>query len=409
MKVLTKKLKYFFRVVIVIFAFMFVAVPCSFSDVYINILAVNGTDEKKEKDVKEYLPSELRSEDILDTGELSATYDATKGAYYVHGKISLDAKETKTIKVLVRDIWEFKPEDVAGIKEQIDASIVRLNGTEYYDYALIKKENLLKRLDFVVDEQNRTEDVGTRIDRFRVYSSEMERIRANSLSVKYWRAKLPDARDTNILKYNIEVENPFDGPITTEDRKYYLPTEVMPEHLVNLQDFQVRYDIEKGQSFLSKSEELKPKEIKKYEIGIIDVWNIEHSEIENLKLRAANVYKLLEPTEYLNSANYLMASIKKNLDGVETSQSQEKDIKEYISSYRSNLVAFDKAKNDVEALESLLEAVRENLERSKVKNVLKRVRSFKNVAEIAKHYDVTSTEMLAQYDGKRGFTLSQGE
>ncbi len=34
---------------------------------------------------------------------------------------------------------------------------------------------------------------------------------------------------------------------------------------------------------------------------------------------------------------------------------------------------------------------------------------FKNVAEIAKHYDVTSTEILAQYDGKRGFTLSQGE
>ncbi len=34
---------------------------------------------------------------------------------------------------------------------------------------------------------------------------------------------------------------------------------------------------------------------------------------------------------------------------------------------------------------------------------------FKSVAQIAKVYDVTSTEMLCNYDGRKGFTLSQGE
>jgi len=354
------------------------------ADLNVAVLAVNGTETQKEKEINHTLPKELTADDIVDTAGLELDYDIDKGAYFVHGKVSLGAKETKTFKVRIRDIWQVDEEDVEKIKKEIDSSLERIQNTDYYETGKIKKESLLQRLDYVVNEQKRFADnIERRIDKFRTYAKEIDKIRGHAFSVAYWRSKPPSAENGNTVRFIIEVENSSKDSPKKIDAKHYLPSEVKPEHLVETQGFTVRYDVVTGTSYLIKEEELQPEEAKRYEIEIIDIWNIAQQEIDSLKDRARAAYKLLEPTKYVESAGYLVANIKKNLENVEVSQTKKRPVAKHISAFRVNTKRFESAEKDVEALEELLSAVRENLERSQLKNVLHKIRSLRTIADIA--------------------------
>jgi len=355
-------------------------------NVYLNILAVNGTEVAKEKQIHQFLPKELTAEDIVDAGGLDVDYDVSEGAYFVHGKVNLAPKETKTFKVLISDVWRMEQEDIENIRQQVDLSLKQLEDTEYFETGQIKKQSLLQRIDFLVQEQEKyADDIEKRIDSFRIYGPELKDIRNSATSIKYWRSKPPSLEEADIFYFIIELENTSDEKSQISKQRNYLPKEVKPEHFVDLQDFELRYDAAKGNSYLIKEEDLQPGETRRYSIGIIDVWNIKQTEIDNLKDRARYAYKFLEPTGYVENANYLMASIKKKLESIEESQALEKNINEHISVYRSNTKNFASAQKDVEALESLLEVVREDLKRSKVENVLQKIKGLQSVSDIAQN------------------------
>lgn len=365
-----------------IVCFLSIAIS-SFADLNINIVAVNGTDTSRDKEIVFPLPKELAAEDVLDTEDLKLKYDPTLGTYVVIGAVTLQPKETKAIRVRVKDKWKFEDSEVEEIKNQIDLSLERLKNTEHYARGEEKKDALLNRLNFIKSQQDRFADnVEKRIDQYRVYSDEFNAIRSKAVSVKYWRSQLPEARESKTLTYVIELTNPKEEIITSDDR-FYLPEEINSEYIVDLQGFDIRFDPDKEQSYLIKEEELKPGEVKRYSIGIYDVWSIPQADIDNVKDRAIKVFKLLEKTQYGESAKYLVASIKGNLDGVEQSQAAQKELMEHISSYKFNQKKLEAALADVKTMEELLEAVRENLERSQLKNVLQRIKQLKSVGNIA--------------------------
>ncbi len=350
----------------------------------INVLAVNGTETQKEKEISFTLPKELTEDDIIDTAGLELDYDVDKDAYFVHGKVSLGAKETKTFKVRIRDIWQVDQKEIEKIKKEIGFSLERIQDTDYYETGKIKKESLLRRLDYAVGEQKKSADnIERRIDKFRTYAKEIKKIRRNTFSTAYWHSKPPSPENGNVVRFIIELENPSKDKSKTMEVKRYLPAEVKPEDLVETQGFTVRYDALKERSYLTKEEELNPGESKRYEIQIIDIWNIPQSEIDGLKDRARVAYKLLEPTKYVESAGYLVQNIKKNLEAIEVSQTKSRSVTEHISAFRVNQKRFENAEKDVEALEDLLSAVRENLERSQLKNILQKIRSLRTIADIA--------------------------
>jgi len=358
--------------------------PLVLADVYLSILAVNGTNEEKEKDIEEYLPAELKLNDILDTAGLELDYDVNRRAYYVHGKVVLAPKESKAIKIRIRDVWKIEKTEVQNIKDQIGTSFDRIQNSEYEEVGAIKKDALLKRLDYITKKQDEFADnVGKRIDTFRIYSDELKEIRDNSVSVKYWKTRAPSATETKIYTFVIEVENPDEKKKKTVEPKHYLPSEIKPEHIVDTQGFDIRYDGEKRQSFLTKKEELEPGEKKKYNIDVVDIWNVGENEIEDLRDRTKAAFKALETTEFAESASYLVKSIYTKLDLIDETQEVERGITEHISIYRDNSKRFDLAEKDVRALEELLEALREKLEESVLKNVLQKIQSFKSVADIA--------------------------
>jgi len=362
----------------------FATAPAWAANLYLNVLAVNGTEEQKKKEIRAVLPRELSAEDILDTDGLRLDYDVEESAYIVSGEVTLGAKETKTFKILIRDLWQFDEIQISKIKEQIDASFDQLEGTPFVDSGKIKRQTLLQRLDFLLQEQARFADnIDKRIDNFRTYSPELVAVRENASSIKYWRTKPPPLDEASIFYFIIEVENPTDQTLVS-DKKHYLPREVKPENFVDLQDFEIRYDATKQRSYLLKEEELKAHEQRRYNLGVIDIWNIKQAEMDGLKERARVAYKFIEPTKYVDNANFLMENIKGNLEAIQDSQLREKSINEHISIYRRNLKRFEEARKDVETLDELLEVIREELKRSKVENVLKKVRGLSTLADIAK-------------------------
>lgn len=355
------------------------------ADIYVTILAVNGTEDEKPKEIKHYLPPELAAEDIIDTAGLKLDYDVVKGAYYVSGEITLKAKETRTYKVLIRDVWQLNKESIKKIKSQIGQNFDRVSDTEYSDYAQTKKDTLLQRLDYVLkQEEENAGNIEQRISQYRTYASEIEEIKGNSVSINYWKSKPPTAEDGQVYTYIINVPNPSKTEDKTVKPKQYLPREVKPDNIIDSQGFQFSFDAQKGQPYLTKEEALKAGEEKKYAVTILDVWNINQSDIDNVRAKTEKIEKLLQNSEYFEGAEFLIFGIKENLKDIEVSQEVDRPIAEHISAYRTNFIKYEKALKDLDTLEEILEAVREDLERSKLKNVLKKLGSLRNIAEIAK-------------------------
>ena len=365
------------------------------AELYINVLAVNGTDEAKDKDIKQILPQELKAEDILDVGGLGLDYDVNTGVYYVHGKVTLGPKETKTYKVRIKDLWQVNPADVEDIKKQIDSSFERLKDTEYFERGQKKKEGLNKRLDYIVAQLNGTDNIEKRVDVYRTYTEELKSIRNNAVNVKYWRASAEQEEGTGVVSFVVKIENPSSEKAQKVSPKHYLPAEVKPEHIVDLQGFDIRFDQEKKQSYLIKEEDLGPGESKEYKIGIRDIWSIPQNKIDDLKERARAAYKLLENSKYADSASYLVKNIKEKLDSVEASQKIERTIEEHISAFRANTQSFNLAKKDVETLEDLVQIMREELERSRLKNVLQKIKSLQSIADIAQNLFKKAAKTIA--------------
>jgi len=374
---------YIFCFFLTIFSLSFCVL--SYADININILAVNGTEKTKDKDILHPLPGELSREDILSTGGLQLEYDVNAGNYFVKGKVKLGPKESKTYKIRIRDIWQLDPKQIEDIKIQIDRSIESVKdvkGADYSETANLLKDRMLERIEFIVGEHGKYEDnIARRIETYRVYGDEIKDIRRKSFSLSYWKSD-PNEEKDNVVKFNITVENTLEKERQT-DEKHYMPKEVKPEHFISLNGFEIRHDEEEDTLYLQKQETLKSKEKKTYAFTLIDKWFIPPNDIEGLKIRTKDAFNGLLKTEYIETGKYLVKSIEARLSKIEVSQEQDLDIYEHISTFRKNQERFDAAKKDVEALEALLIAAKEEMEKSKLKNVLQKIKSLKTISVIA--------------------------
>ena len=137
-------------------------------------------------------------------------------------------------------------------------------------------------------------------------------------------------------------------------------------------------------AFLFKEEDLGPGEDKKYSIGIQDIWFIPQKDIDYLRSRAKYASDFLSDTKFEESAKILMDQITASLNDLETSQAVQRPILDHISAYRADKIKYNDTEKNVETLEKLLAVFREDLEKSKVENVLQKIQSLKNVSDVSK-------------------------
>ena len=91
---------------------------------------------------------------------------------------------------------------------------------------------------------------------------------------------------------------------------------------------------------------------------------------------AKYAYDFLKDSKFEESAKSLMDQYRLELQDIETSQAIQRPILEHISAYRANKSTYNDAEKDVETLEKLLSVFREDIEKSKVENVLQKIQSF---------------------------------
>lgn len=360
------------------------ALPVS-ADIVINVLAVNGAPEKRDTPIRFVLPPDVQSKDIVDTDGLAVEYDVNEGAYVAQGAVSLDAKESKTFRIKVHDIWKITSQDVDTLKSEITEAYDKLGKVGDEANTQILKQQLFDRLDFVVAQQTAGNDsVEKRIDSYRIYRDRLENIKREALSVDYWRSDPNEAvSKERIIRMVFEVQNAPNDQKRMIEEKQYLPVEVKPEYIVNREDFEIKYDQEKGKPYLFKEEEFEPGQTRRYEIGIRDVWHIDEKEVESLNARAVYARDFLKESRFEKTAQYLFDRCDGKLTAINASQKISHQILEHISEFRQNTRRFEDARKDVEDLEKLVAIYRDELEKTKVKNVLSKVQALKDVNQVS--------------------------
>lgn len=369
---------------VVAFFLLFFVNTNLYADVIINVLAVNGSDTAQEKKVEFSLPGELQRDDILDTNGLALDYDLDNAGFYVHGTVQLGPKESKTFKIRIRDKWQMSDEHVNSIIGKIDEAVVNLTDPEKPKSEVNALEAQLKEdLDQIVQLHQSSQTVEQRIDAHRTYASQLKRIEQQALSIDYWQSDPLETVEERIISFNIEIENTSDT-IQKAKAKSFLPAEIKPEHLVNREGFEYRFDESKQQPFLFKEEDLEPGQKKKYTVGVKDVWYLPQGHLDYARSQTEQALLELANSKYAETASILGDQIFDGINEIEAIQSQKVAFKEHVSNYRFNKSKFEDVLELLEELEKLLSKYREKLEVSKIKNVMQQIRSLRSLANVSR-------------------------
>ena len=347
------------------------------ADIYINVMAVTTS-------IKFDLPGELTAEDILDTNGLQMDYSVDDANYFVYGDVTLKPKESKTFKIQVKDKWLVTSNQVDDLKKEIEQGYESLGKPHDAQKAEVLKARLESKIDYIINLQSTNADsIEKRIDAYREYTKELKRIQNSALDVSYWRSDPGEDQAPKLIHLTIEVSNPT-KKMKPYKHKDYLPAEVKPEDVLEAEGFEVRFDQGKQLAFLFKEENLAAGAKKKYSIGILDIWMVEKKDIDYLRSRVQYVMEFLRDTKFENNAKILSDRITANLDNIDSSQAVQRPILDHISTYRANKGIYNDTEKDVQNLEKLLSVFREDLQKSKVENVLQKIQSLKNVSDVSK-------------------------
>ena len=207
--------------------------------------------------------------------------------------------------------------------------------------------------------------------------------RLNTHLIDYWRTDASSPEPDKTINYVVEVTNPSDKTRKIK-QEHYIPKEVRPEYVVDRKGFEVRFDEKKGQPLLFKEDDFAPHEKRSVSIGIQDVWFSPDNELKYTRSHVKYIMNFLQKSQFLQTAKDLYNDVINNLDLIESMQAiHQPDIQQHIGSYRINIVRFEQAKKDLDAMEKLLARFRSDLEKSKVKNVMQKIQQLKSLSKVS--------------------------
>ena len=354
------------------------------ADVIINVLVVNPKDMNLDKNVEFSLPGEIKPEDVVDAAGLKIDYNVKDAGYFLHGVVTLQPKETRTLKVKVRDVWRISDDVIADLKGDIERGYKEMGGERDAANASKLRQKLLDKLDYIATEEQQAQgSIDARIDTYRNHQQNLLAIKTKAHLIDYWRTDASFPEPSKLINYVVEVTNPGDKPKKVK-QEHYIPKEVRPEYVVDRKGFEIRFDEKKGQPFLFKEDDFAPHEKRSVTIGIQDVWFIPDNELKYSRSHAKYIMNFLQKSQFLQTAKDLFNDVINNLDLIESMQAIEQpDIQQHIGSYRINLARFEQAKKDLDDLEKLLARFRSDLEKSKVKNVMQKIQQLKSLSKVS--------------------------
>ncbi|HRK61571.1 MAG TPA: hypothetical protein PLY88_03365 [Candidatus Omnitrophota bacterium] len=291
--------------------------------VKIKIVAVNPSATQSLKSVvAQYLPPEVGPEDILDSEGFEVKYDSEKRAYLIRKEVELEPRETKTIEVRLKNVWVIEPEQIEEVKTQLKNSMEALSRTKFSETGRLLFEKANEVLAQI--EENQTKQVGVmqRIELYRFNIKQLEDLQQNAISLEAMR-RLEEEKKTGVreIKYVITAENPASEEKTLTVRSE-LPRDIQAKDVLEKGDFALVFDNAKLVFALEKEDVLAPKETKKYQVVLRDVWHISPAEIDFLKGEAEKIVPLFKKSPYEAFALKQGDLINKNLNDITLLQAE---------------------------------------------------------------------------------------
>lgn len=334
---------------------LFMCAGSAFARVGVNIVVVNPSNDKPQKVPVNYeLPPGLQRSDILETGELEAEYDVARALFYVSGEVFLEPKETRVIKVTIKDIWNIPDEKFENIGNMLNAKIKSIQDKVDEDTLKLASEDLRSRLASV--QRFQEENSADVLKRMGMYTANMEKLRRVendifSLDRTINKENEPSERDETVV-LTIEASNPLD-----EERKlsvrYDLPRELTPQHIEEFGGMEIMPDATKGIFYLFSEEIFGPGETKRFQARIKNVWKIPESEVKAYVEEAVELNSKFSGVPGEETAAILLEAIKNNAARILESQNSAESVRDRVAVYRLNLQILQEIKDDLEKMKSL--------------------------------------------------------
>ncbi len=157
------------------------------------------------------------------------------------------------------------------------------------------------------------------------------------------------------IKLKIAVVNPSSTDKQTSPVRYDLPKGIGPDQIIDIGNFEMKFDFDKGNYYLADTLELEPSERRVLEVTLRDLWTIPKKDLVQLKDHAALLTEKLKDTKHFKAGTALSASINTQLDEMIKKESNTSlPIKDRINQYYEDMVALDEIKENTGMLENLV-------------------------------------------------------
>ncbi|MFA6636320.1 MAG: hypothetical protein WCV56_04370 [Candidatus Omnitrophota bacterium] len=354
------------------------------ADVGVNIVVVNPSESKTQKMTINYeLPPGLQRSDILETGDLNAEYNVSRALFYVTGEIELNPKETRTVKVVIRDIWNIPSEKFDNISSILEGKIKGLQDSADPETLKLASDELRSRLEDVRKYQR--DNAGDVQKRMEMYTSNMDKLRRIendifSLERMLSKETGTEERDETVL-LTIEASNPRDEERTLPV-KFELPREIIPQHIEELGGMEIMYDSAKDMFYLFAERTFAPEETRRFQVRIKNIWKISELEINRYVEEAEEAYAKFEGLSDEPTVAILLESIKNNASTIIETQKAAESVRDRVAVFRANQKLLRDIKDDLEKMKTL--TIPEiDKEKQELSDVLRSEHIFETLRELS--------------------------
>jgi len=364
--------------------------------VKVKILAVNPSETNVLKTSIVYpLPPEILPEDVVDRAGMEVKRNDETGAYYLSKDVELQPKETLTTVVSVRNVWVIPAEDITKVREDLGQNLKLLQGTKYEKTGKLVYEKAMDQIGTIEEGQASKLGMKQMIELYRAHKMLLEKIQNDAMSLDAMRQlQMTEGGEVRKAKVIINAENPSD-----EAKKMTVRSELPPEidagGVLDRLDFQLLYDEDKKRFVVEKEDEFGPKEKKKYEITIKDVWYIPEEELDYLKKQTDTLVKYFTGSSYDEFAKQSSGFADETLSAIRALQEDVKgasEVDKRVNAFTLNNRRLQLAKDKVKTLQDLLLEI--PLKKSSVEQIaeaIKKMRRIVNILQLGFQPDLATT------------------
>jgi hypothetical protein len=150
------------------------------------------------------------------------------------------------------------------------------------------------------------------------------------------------------------ITNPSNSISQDVPLKYYLPSEVKEENIIEVDDgLAVKYDAERNQYFVEGNFKIAAGSSKTVSVRVSDIWVISKENVEGLRKQGDELAGTLKGTAYYAQGVTIGSDIDVSLDKVLSLQELASTPEEKIRAYREAQIEFNSVQEKIESLKGL--------------------------------------------------------